>query len=75
MRTNYLVATASTHGAKTSNARHATVGDALRSAEVLLEDGAQSVWIVNSSGDLILPADQVRVRLRDINNEPRASMT
>ena len=50
MPTSYLVTTKSAHGAKTSNARYATVDDALRSAKVLLEDGAPSVWIVNSSG-------------------------
>ena len=67
MPTSYLVVTKSAHGAKTSNARYATIDDALRSAKVLLEGGARSVWIINSSGDLILPADQVRLRLREIN--------
>jgi len=73
MSTSYLVTTKSAHGAKTSNTRYATVDDALRSAGDLLESGAPSVWIINSSGDLILPADQVRVRLHEINIEPRAS--
>ena len=70
MPTSYLVTTKSAHGAKTSNARYATVDDALRSAKVLLEGGAQSVWIINSSGDLILPADQVRLRLCELKSEP-----
>ena len=74
MPTGYLVTTKSAHGAKTNNTRYATVDDALRSAKVLLEDGAPSVWIVNSSGDLILPADQVRLRLHKIDTEPRASI-
>ena len=73
MSTRYLVTTKSAHGAKTSDARYATVDDALRSAKGLLECGAPSVWIINSSGDLILPADQVRLRLHEINTEPRAS--
>ena len=75
MPTSYLVTTKSAHGVKTSNERYATIDDALRSAKDLLERGAPSVWIINSSGDLILPADQVRLRLREINTEPRASMT
>jgi hypothetical protein len=62
MPTQYLVTTMSAHGAKASNARYATVSDALQSAKDLLKDGAPSVWIINSSGDLILPADQVRLR-------------
>ena len=74
MPTSYIVTTKSAHGAKTSNARYATIDDALRSAKVLLENGAPSVWIINSSGDLILPADQVRLRLDKIDTEPRASM-
>ena len=74
MPTSYLVTTKSAHGAKTSNKRYATVDDALRSAKALLEDGVPSIWIINSSGDLILPADQVRLRLHNIDTEPRASM-
>ncbi len=74
MSTSYLVTTKSAHGARTSNTRYATVDDALRSAKGLLERGAPSVWIINSSGDLILPADQVRLRLHEINSEPRASV-
>ena len=75
MPTGYLVTTKSAHGAKTSNERYATVDDALRSAKALLEAGAPSVWIINSSGDLILPADQVRLRLQKIDTEPRASLS
>jgi hypothetical protein len=73
MSTRYLVTTKSAHGTKTSDARYATVDDALRIAKGLLECGAPSVWIINSSGDLILPADQVRLRLREISTEPQAS--
>ena len=66
MPTSYLVTTKSEHAAKVSKARYATVDDALRCAKVLLEDGAPSVWIISSQGDLILPADQVRIRLHEI---------
>ena len=74
MSTSYLVTTKSAHGAKTSNTRYATVDAALQSAKGLLERGAPAVWIINSSGDLILPADQVRIRLHEISCEPRASV-
>ena len=72
MSTSYLVTTKSAHGAKTSNTRYATVDDALRSAGDLLESGAPSVWIINSSGDLILPADQVRLRASSSRSAPDA---
>jgi len=63
MTSNYLVLTKTAHGARTSNMRYATVSQALRSASELLAEGAPSVWIVDSAGNLILPADQVRLRL------------
>jgi len=74
MPTSYLVTTKSSHGAKTSDARYATVDDALRSAKDLLDLGAPLVWIISSSGDLILPADQVRIRLQRLDAERRASV-
>ena len=46
---------------------------ALHTADAILGNRAESVWIVDRDGNLILPADQVRVRLHEINIEPRAS--
>jgi len=46
-----------------TNARYATVADALTGASELLDDGVPAVRIVDSGGKLILPADQVSLRL------------
>ena len=40
-----------------------TVESTLRTADAILGKGADSVWIVDREGNLILPADQVRLRL------------
>ena len=63
MTKHYLVASQFTQGVGTTNARYATVKDALRSASELLDHGAPAVFIIDSEGQLILPADQVRLRL------------
>jgi len=65
MTSQFLVIAKSAAGAKTANARYATVSSALQSAKALLADGAPSVWIIDSGGNLILPPDQVRLRLAD----------
>jgi hypothetical protein len=39
-----------------------TVESALRTADAILGNRAESVWIVDRAGNLILPADQVRLR-------------
>jgi hypothetical protein len=41
----------------------ATIEEALRGAKLMLGDGVGSVWIADSDGKLVLPADQVRLRL------------
>jgi hypothetical protein len=40
----------------------ATIDEALRGAKFMLGNGATSVWIADSDGKLVLPADQVRLR-------------
>jgi len=42
---------------------HPTVEAALRSADLILGKRADSVWIVDRDGNLILPVDQARLRL------------
>ena len=59
----YLVASKSAQGVSTTDARYATVADALRSVSELLGNDAPAVFIIDSEGNLILPADQVRLRL------------
>jgi hypothetical protein len=41
----------------------ATLEDALRGARFMLGNGAPSAWIADGAGNLVLPADQVRLRL------------
>jgi hypothetical protein len=44
-------------------ASHATIDEALTEAGSVLNSGSAFVWIVDRDGNLILPADQVKVRL------------
>ena len=41
----------------------ASLDDALRGARFMLGNGAPSAWIADGDGNLVLPADQVRLRL------------
>ncbi len=63
MLTHYLVTTKSEQGVKTDHKHFATIDEALHGASAMLGEGAPSVWIVDSDGNLVLPDDQVRVRL------------
>jgi hypothetical protein len=40
-----------------------TLEDALRGALFMLGNGAPSAWIADGAGNMVLPADQVRLRL------------
>jgi hypothetical protein len=44
-----------------------SVDEALREAEKTLAAAGDIVWIVDEAGNLVLPADQVRMRLQDRN--------
>jgi len=68
MTSNFLVTIKSARGAKTGGVTYATVAQALLSAKALLSEGAPSVWIVDSQGNLILPDDQIRLRLSALRN-------
>lgn len=63
MTGNYLVTSATRLRIAAGRRRYLTVEDALRSADAHFGKGADSVWIVDCEGNLILPADQVRFRL------------
>ena len=44
-------------------ASHATIDEALTAAGSVLRRGSAFVWIVDGKGNLILPTDQVKIRL------------
>ena len=44
-----------------------SVDEALREAEKTLAAAGDIVWIVDEAGNLVLPADQVRLRLQHRN--------
>ncbi len=44
-----------------------SVDEALREAEKTLAAAGDIVWIVDEAGNLVLPADQVRMRLQNRN--------
>jgi hypothetical protein len=44
-------------------ASHATIDEALGEAAVALSAGSAFAWIVDGEGNLVLPPDQVKVRL------------
>ena len=73
MRKSYLVALKFAQGVRTTNARYATVEDALLCAKQLLCDGAPAACIIDSEGNLILPADQVRLRLNQASGYVRVA--
>jgi hypothetical protein len=57
-------------GVTTRSPHYTTVDDALRGAAFMLGNGAASVWIVDGDGKLVLPADQVRLRLNPLGRTP-----
>ena len=48
-----------------------SVDEALREAEKTLAAAGDIVWIVDEAGNLVLPADQVRMRLQGRNASQR----
>jgi len=59
----YIVASKSTQGVITDNLQYATVEDALRSLSTRSDNSMRPMSIIDSEDHLILPADQVRLRL------------
>jgi len=61
----YFFVTAMTAPIRTARSRPcATLDNALRGANFLLGNGAASVWIVDSDDNLVLTAEQVKLRLQ-----------
>lgn len=62
MTGHYLVTSVSRLTSAASGRSYRTIEDAHRSANAILGKVADSVWIVDREGNLILSADQVRLR-------------
>ena len=63
MTGNYLVTSVTRLTTSASERSYPNIEAALRGADAILGKGADSVWIEDREGNLILPADQVRLRL------------
>jgi hypothetical protein len=64
----YLRSRAAKDGPAVSYAHpYKSVDEALREAEKTLAAAGDIVWIVDEAGNLVLPADQVRLRLQHRN--------
>ena len=63
MPVNFILNAVAAPGVAAGKAFYATVDEALRGARFRLGNGAVLVWIVDRDGNLVLPADQVALRL------------
>lgn len=63
MITYFVVTVATTPGVPVIGPPCPSIEKALGGAKSLLGDGAVTAYIVDSDGNLVLPADQVRIRL------------
>ena len=68
----YFLTSAAKRNACGSEFGYPTVEAALRAADVILAKNAGLVWIENREGNLILPADQVRLRASSFRCAPDA---
>jgi hypothetical protein len=58
----YFLTSATRQRATGSEFGYPTVEAALRAADAILKKDAELIWIEDREGNLILPADQVRLR-------------
>jgi hypothetical protein len=72
MSTTYFLTSATKWKASASEFSYPTIEAALGAADVILGNGADSVWILDQEGKLILPADQVRLRAPSSGSAPGA---
>ena len=77
MPTFHFVTGSANAGVPVSSPPCATIEETLRGAKIMLGNEAASVWIADSDGKLVLPADQVRLRLDSLDlaalGEPRTT--
>ena len=59
----FFVTPAATPGCTATSPPCTTVDEALEGANFMLGNGAEAVWIVDGEGNLVLPPEQVRIRL------------
>jgi hypothetical protein len=68
----YFLTSATRRTASGSEFGYPTVDAALRAADVILGRDAELIWIEDREGNLILPADQVRLRASSSRSAPDA---
>ena len=68
----YFLTSAMKRTASGSEFGYPTVDAALRAADVILGKDAELIWIEDREGNLILPADQVRLRASSSRCAPGA---
>ena len=69
----YFVVAAQTPGVTKSSPPYDRLDDALRGAGLKLGNGARAAWIIDRDGNLVLPPEQVRVRL-EMDAPPSAAL-
>jgi hypothetical protein len=68
----YFLTSATRQRATGSAFGYPTVVAALRAADVILAKDAELIWIEDREGNLVLPADQVRLRASSPRSAPGA---
>ena len=66
----YFVTSATRRNACGSEFGYPTVEAALRAADLISGKNAELIWIEDREGNLILPADQVRIRVSSLRSAP-----
>jgi hypothetical protein len=68
----YFLASETRRNACGSAFGYPTVEAAIRAVDVILAKNAELIWIEDREGNLILPADQVKLRVRSLRAAPDA---
>ena len=68
----YFLTSATRRTTSGSEFGYPTVEAALRAADAILAKDAELIWIEDREGNLILPADQVKLRVRSLRAAPDA---
>ena len=68
----YFLSSATSRTAVGSEFGYPTVEAALRAADVILAKNAELIWIEDREGNMVLPADQVKLRVSSSRSAPGA---